>query len=86
MLVFPVNTNGPEQSQRAKELEAADGLYHNDHYCHLIKPSPGVFVADEAVALAVVPRSAEGFSGVLEAKQDDLRAGVFTIDLLCSLS
>lgn len=51
-------------------------------------PSPGVFTADEVAVfpLATFPLSAAGLSGVLEAMQDDIRAGVFTMDLLCSLS
>lgn len=48
---------------------------------------PGVFVADkvEVLTLFGFPPSAVGFCGVLEATQD-MRAGVFTTDLLYSWS
>lgn len=49
---------------------------------------PGVFWADkpEDLAAAGFAASAVGFWGVLEATHGDIRAGVFTSDLLNSLS
>lgn len=40
----------------------------------------------EALPLVGCPPSAACFCGVLEVMESDLRAGVFTIDLLYSLS
>lgn len=52
-----------------------------------IKRVPGVFVADKAVFTSLgFPPSVVCFNGVLEVTQGDMRAGVFTMDLLYSLS
>lgn len=40
----------------------------------------------EVLTLLGFPPSAACFCGVLEVKQGDIRAGVFTMDLLYSLS
>lgn len=49
---------------------------------------PGVFVAENDAVLTLLGFNplAVGFCGVLEATQGDMRAGVFTSDLLYSLS
>lgn len=49
------------------------------------KNAPGVFVAEKTAVLRF-PALAGCFRGVLEATQEDMRAGVFTTDLLFSLS
>lgn len=53
-----------------------------------IKKVPGVFVAEKVVVLNLLgfPPAAACFCGVLEDTQEDMRAGVFTMDLLNSLS
>lgn len=53
-----------------------------------IKKVPGVLVAEKVGVFPLLgfPPSVVCFNGVLEVTQGDMRAGVFTMDLLYSLS
>lgn len=86
LLVFPVKTNGPLYSVEEDHLNISCMSFYQ--CLKESKKAPGVFVAERTAVLTVLafPLSASSFRGVLEATQEDMRAGVFTMDRLFSLS
>lgn len=82
LLVFPVKTNGPLYSVEEDHLNISCVSFYQ--CLKKSKKAPGVFVAERTAVLTLLafPLSA----GVLEATQEDMRAGVFTMDLLLPLS
>lgn len=91
VLVLPVKTNGPLGFGGEKIKTSFLTLLTSVGKCRnhsKIQKVPGVFVTKRDGVLTVLgfPPSATCFCGVLEVTQGDMRAGVFTIDLLYSLS
>lgn len=84
-LVFPVKTNGPSGVSEENHLNVSPiSLYQIVR----VENAPGDFVAEKTAVLTPLgfPASAGCLRGVLEATQEDRRPGVFSIDLLFSLS
>lgn len=74
------NSGGKECETHAKHFYT-----HSD--MPRIKRVPGVFVVEKVAFTSLgFPPSVVCFNGVLEVTLGDMRAGVFTMDLLYSLS